>query len=52
MEGLSRAALEGLLAGPRDRDTLVALYAPWCQFCKVGVGVRVRAWVGRGAEGG
>lgn len=28
--------VQALLNGPREKDTLVALYAPWCQFCKVG----------------
>lgn len=34
VEGLSKAQLTALLDGPRDRDTLVVLYAPWCQFCQ------------------
>jgi hypothetical protein len=32
---LDKPALSSLLDGPREKDTLVALYAPWCQFCKV-----------------
>jgi adenylyl-sulfate reductase (glutathione) len=34
VEALSSAALGALLDGPRDRDTLCVLYAPWCQLCK------------------
>ena len=32
---LDKAGLAALLDGPREKDTLVALYAPWCRFCKV-----------------
>lgn len=35
VEALSKAQMEQLLAGPRDKHTLVVLYAPWCRFCKV-----------------
>ncbi len=31
---LTKAQAEGLAAGKRDKDTLVVLYAPWCQFCQ------------------
>ncbi|KAL4853877.1 5'-adenylylsulfate reductase 3 [Chlorella vulgaris] len=31
---LDKQQLSSLLDGPREKDTLVALYAPWCQFCK------------------
>lgn len=34
VETLSKDQLSGLLAGKRDKDTLVVLYAPWCQFCQ------------------
>ena len=34
MEHLDKARLEGLLNGPRDKDTIVVLYAPWCRFCQ------------------
>lgn len=34
VETLTKDQLEKLLDGPRDKDTLVVLYAPWCQFCK------------------
>ncbi|PSC67291.1 5 -adenylylsulfate reductase [Micractinium conductrix] len=31
---VSKDQLATLLDGPREKDTLVALYAPWCRFCK------------------
>lgn len=31
---LNKEQLGALLDGPREQDTLVALYAPWCRFCK------------------
>ena len=34
VESLSKEQLETLLDGPRDKDTLVVLYAPWCRFCQ------------------
>ena len=34
VEGLSKDRLQALLDGPRDKDTMVVLYAPWCQFCQ------------------
>ena len=34
VEHLDKETLQGLLDGPRDVDTLVVLYAPWCRFCK------------------
>ena len=39
VETLSKDRLQSLLGaggngGARDRDTLVVLYAPWCQFCQ------------------
>lgn len=40
---LDKQQLSTLLDGPREKDTIVALYAPWCQFCKVGPG-GVRLW--------
>jgi thiol-disulfide isomerase/thioredoxin len=40
---LDKQQLSSLLDGPREKDTIVALYAPWCQFCKVGPG-GVRLW--------
>lgn len=42
MQGLSKEQLGALLDGPREKDTLVALYAPWCRFCKVGAVSGVR----------
>ena len=36
VQALNKQQLGALLDGPREKDTLVALYAPWCQFCKVG----------------
>jgi adenylyl-sulfate reductase (glutathione) len=32
VEALSKQQLEGLLNGQRDKDTMVVLYAPWCQY--------------------
>lgn len=29
---MSKDDLSTLLTGPRDKDTFVVLYAPWCQF--------------------
>ena len=34
VEHLDKSRLEGLLNGPRDKDTIVVLYAPWCRFCQ------------------
>ncbi|KAL4527232.1 hypothetical protein Ndes2526B_g09062 [Nannochloris sp. 'desiccata'] len=34
VETLSKADLQKLLDGPRDKNTMVVLYAPWCQFCQ------------------
>ncbi|PRW60889.1 transducin beta 3 isoform A [Chlorella sorokiniana] len=31
---LDKQQLAALLEGPREKDTFVALYAPWCRFCK------------------
>ena len=35
VEALSRQQLADLADGPRDKNTLVVLYAPWCPFSKV-----------------
>jgi hypothetical protein len=35
VEALDHAALEKLADGQRDKDTLVVLYAPWCQYSQV-----------------
>eukprot|EP01025_Chloroclados_australasicus_P047365 TRINITY_DN5292_c2_g1_i1.p1 TRINITY_DN5292_c2_g1~~TRINITY_DN5292_c2_g1_i1.p1 ORF type:complete len:256 (+),score=29.36 TRINITY_DN5292_c2_g1_i1:1-768(+) len=32
VEALDKATLESLASGQRDKDTMVVLYAPWCQF--------------------
>lgn len=32
VEPISKAELAALLEGPRDKDTMVVLYAPWCQY--------------------
>jgi len=40
VEALSKAAVEKLVGGARDKDTLLVLYAPWCPFCQVG-----RCWL-------
>jgi adenylyl-sulfate reductase (glutathione) len=34
VELLSKQQLASLLDGPRDKDTVCVLYAPWCQFCQ------------------
>ena len=34
VEHLDKTQLESLLNGPRDKDTIVVLYAPWCRFCQ------------------
>eukprot|EP00892_Ulva_mutabilis_P006785 jgi/Ulvmu1/4479/UM002_0204.1 len=34
VEALDKAKLEALAGGDRDKDTMVVLYAPWCQFCQ------------------
>ena len=35
VEPLSKEQLAALRYGPRDKATLVVLYAPWCQFSQV-----------------
>ena len=35
VEALSKDQLAALKEGPRDKDTLVVLYAPWCQYSQV-----------------
>lgn len=34
VQALSKDALQGLVAGKRDKHTLLVLYAPWCPFCQ------------------
>lgn len=34
VEALSKDKLEALAAGKRDKDTMLVMYAPWCQFCQ------------------
>ena len=55
VEALSMDQLELLVDGQRDKDTVVVLYAPWCQYSQVGLGFsydmpsclkQVAAWVG------
>lgn len=36
VEVLSREQLAALADGPRDKSTLVVLYAPWCPYSQVG----------------
>ena len=36
VEQLSKEQLAALRYGPRDKATLVVLYAPWCQYSQVG----------------
>ena len=35
VEALSKDQLAKLKEGPRDKDTLLVLYAPWCQYSQV-----------------
>ena len=35
VEALSKQQLQGMMDGQRDKDTLVVLYAPWCQYSQV-----------------
>ena len=35
VEALDHSQLEKLADGDRDTDTLVVLYAPWCQYSQV-----------------
>ena len=35
VQALDHAQLEKLADGQREQDTLVVLYAPWCQFSQV-----------------
>ena len=35
VEALDHDQLDRLVGGARDKDTLVVLYAPWCQFSQV-----------------
>lgn len=56
VQALKKDDLGALLDGPREKDTLVALYAPWCRFCKVqqaecGGGWRRGVCVEQGWEG-
>lgn len=34
VEALDKVAMEKLAGGDRDKDSMVVLYAPWCQFCQ------------------
>lgn len=34
VEHLDRQRVQELVDGPRDKDTILVLYAPWCQFCQ------------------
>lgn len=35
VEPLSKESITSLADGPRDKDSIVVLYAPWCQFSQV-----------------
>ena len=35
VEAASKEQLQSLLAGKRDKDTFLVLYAPWCQYSQV-----------------
>ena len=34
VEALDKAGIEKLAGGDRDKDSMIVLYAPWCQFCQ------------------
>jgi adenylyl-sulfate reductase (glutathione) len=34
VEALDKGRIEALAGGSRDKDTMVVLYAPWCQYSK------------------
>ena len=40
VEAVSKQQLQDMLDGKRDKDTLVVLYAPWCQYSQVPLTVR------------
>lgn len=35
VEAVSKQQLQDMMDGKRDRDTLVVMYAPWCQYSQV-----------------
>ena len=35
VKALTKAQVQELAGGKRDKDTLLVLYAPWCTFCQV-----------------
>ena len=35
VEAVSKQQLQEMMDGKRDKDTLVTLYAPWCQYSQV-----------------
>lgn len=35
VEAVSKQQLQEMMDGKRDKDTLVVLYAPWCQYSQV-----------------
>ena len=53
VEGLSKASIQDVVDGKRDKNTLLVLYAPWCPFCQVrGCGGGGGAGRGGAGEGG
>lgn len=35
VEAVSKQQLQDMLDGKRDKDTLLVMYAPWCQYSQV-----------------
>ena len=35
VEALSKEQLQGMMDGKRDKDTMLVMYAPWCQYSQV-----------------
>lgn len=35
VEALTKEQLQGMMDGKRDKDTMLVMYAPWCQYSQV-----------------
>ena len=35
VEALSKEQLQGMMDGNRDKNTMLVMYAPWCQYSQV-----------------
>lgn len=35
VEALSKEQLQGMMDGHRDKNTMLVMYAPWCQYSQV-----------------